>query len=165
MALFARSPSLDDMKLMCDIINDAASFAEPQIVTFPDIGPVIRMRMMPGVFGVFMHRDHRRFTQDVYVDETTGRRSDLQPLDPPAPVTDRRTDARQSAARIVYYVISYLSAAAEQQEHSKEVRDYATRALAQITTRMEQGPAVLDPGYRHAPTRPEKGPVPARSPP
>lgn len=132
-----RGPTVKDMKLICDLIYDVASFAQPEVVTFPGVGSGIRMIASPGAYIVCVNIDRRWQLREVFVDEATGEPSELQPEPLPMPLTEPSDSLHQCAYSMIYYLVSRLNAAIEDRNSSKRDRSYAETALLHIVSRTQ----------------------------
>jgi hypothetical protein len=140
MRQFRSDPSLSDMKLMCDVLYDAMSFTEPEVVAFPEVGTVLRIRVFPKVYGLLIYGGGHWYAKELLVNTATGDLEDYQPFGSPIPVTSQGADPVTAAKEIGGYVMERLRRTLEDANSSEEDRAHAAGAFTQLANRMEQGP-------------------------
>jgi len=137
---FTRQASFQDLRTVCDVINDAASFTQPEVTRFPDGSTVVRFWINPEVVGVAAGVDHCWYLREVNIDRATGEPASLQYSPEPFMVADQHYSPRQAAMCMVQYLIARLGATAQNTEMPADSRNYAARALQLIMARTEAGP-------------------------
>lgn len=144
MALFRRRKSqlLDDLKLICDVMEDFASFAEPEVVSFPGTPLMLRFRILPVLYGlVACDDDQCWWIKYVQVNEKTGDVADEQPELTPVPMgCNTDLSVRQIATNLTYELAERLGAFSQNSALPARQRNYAKGALALIDERLSEGP-------------------------
>ena len=124
--------SLQDLRTICDVVNDVASFTQPEVTWFPDGSAVVWLWIDPEVIGVLTNVSECWYLQEVNIDKSTGQPASLQYSAEPSKIADHRYSPQQVGMRVAQYLVARLRAAAENPQMPAEYHSFATRALQVI---------------------------------
>jgi hypothetical protein len=110
-------------------------------VSFPEVGLVIRIRVLPGIRAVLAYNDRQWFAKEFYVDEATGDLLNYQPPIDPLPITSRDVSPVVAAKEIGGYLMERLRLVINDEAADDHDREYAVHAFQQLAERMEGGPS------------------------
>jgi hypothetical protein len=140
MALLRRGAVVRDMKLICDVLADAASFTEPEVVHFPGMGNVVRFRLLPILYGVVMPYEQTWYLKYVQIDPRTGEPTGVQPNHSPEPMGMPGMPARQVGMNLIYEALERWGRFSQNADLSARDRKFAEEALSLVDARISSGP-------------------------